>query len=92
MARVIERKADRDDVFRFRRRWLDHQKEIGMKNFGEGVVCGIVATAVMSVLMLMKSAMGFMPQLDVIQMQSTMMGVFPVMAWVVHFGNVGARG
>jgi hypothetical protein len=54
-------------------------------NIGKGILGGIVATAVMSALMLMKSAMGIMPQLDVIQMLSMMMGVSIAMAWVVHF-------
>lgn len=56
-----------------------------MGNIGKGILGGIVATAVMSALMLMKSAMGIMPQLDVIQMLSMMMGVSIAMAWVVHF-------
>ncbi len=60
-----------------------------MESYSKGVLGGIVATAVMSALMLMKSAMGFMPQLDVIQMLSTMMSVSPVIAWFVHFG-IGA--
>ena len=56
-----------------------------MGNIGRGILGGIVATAVMSALMLMKSAMGVMPQLDVIQMMSMMMGVVPGVAWVAHF-------
>lgn len=56
-----------------------------MGNIGKGILGGIVATAVMSALMLMKGAMGVMPQLDVIQMMSMMMGVSTAMAWVVHF-------
>lgn len=60
-----------------------------MGKFGKGVLGGVVATAVMSALMLIKGAMGLMPQLDVIQMLSKMMGVSPAMAWVVHFG-IGA--
>lgn len=60
-----------------------------MGKIGKGILAGIVATAVMSALMLMKSAMGLMPQLDVIQMLSMMMGISVPMAWVVHFG-IGA--
>ena len=60
-----------------------------MGKISKGVLGGIVATAVMTALTLMKNAMGVMPQLDVIQMLSTMMGVSIVMAWVVHFG-IGA--
>ena len=58
-------------------------------NIVKGILGGIVATAVLSGLMLMKSAMGVMPQLDVIQMLSTMMGVSTAVAWMVHFG-IGA--
>lgn len=56
-----------------------------MGNVGRGIVGGLVATAVMSALMLMKAAMGVMPQLDVIAMLAGMMGVSAVIAWVVHF-------
>lgn len=56
---------------------------------GKGMIGGIAATAVLSGLMLMKSAMGVMPQLDVIQMLSMMMGVSLAVAWMLHFG-IGA--
>ncbi len=56
-----------------------------MGNVGRGIVGGLVATAVMSALMLMKAAMGVLPQLDVIAMLAGMMGVSAVIAWVVHF-------
>ncbi len=54
-------------------------------NIGKGILGGLAGTAVMSALMLMKSAMGVMPQLDVIHMLSGMMGVSAAMAWVIHF-------
>lgn len=60
-----------------------------MSGIGRGIFGGIVATAVMSGLMLMKSAMGLMPQLDVIQMLSMMLGVSLAVAWAMHFG-IGA--
>ena len=56
-----------------------------MGNIGKGILGGLVGTAVMSALMLMKSAMGLMPELDVIQMLSGMMGVSAGIAWVIHF-------
>ena len=56
-----------------------------MGNVGRGIVGGLVGTAVMSALMLMKTAMGVMPELDVIAMLAGMMGVSAVIAWVVHF-------
>ncbi len=56
-----------------------------MGHIGKGVVGGLAGTAVMSVLMVMKSAMGLMPELDVIHMLSGMMGVSAGIAWVIHF-------
>ena len=58
-------------------------------NIGKGILGGIVATAVLSGLMLMKNAMGIMPQLDIIKMLSSMMGVSMAVAWMAHFG-IGA--
>ena len=56
-----------------------------MGNVGKGILGGVVGTAVMSAMMLVKSAMGVMPELDVIHMLSGMMGVPSAMAWVIHF-------
>lgn len=58
-------------------------------NIGKGILGGIVATAVLSGLMLMKGGMGIMPQLDIIKMLSSMMGVSLAVAWMAHFG-IGA--
>ena len=56
-----------------------------MNNIVRGFVAGFVATVVLSVLMLMKSLMGLMPELDVIAMLSGMMGTGPAMGWLGHF-------
>lgn len=58
-----------------------------MTNVGKGMVAGLAATAVLSALMLMKSAMGLMPQLDMIGMLGRMMGAAgsPAVGWIVHF-------
>lgn len=56
-----------------------------MGNFGKGILGGLVGTAVLSALMLMKTAMGVMPQLDVIRMLAGMMGISSAMAWGIHF-------
>ncbi len=56
-----------------------------MNNIGRGFIAGFVATVVLSALMLMKSATGLMPQLDVIAMLSGMMGSSSAMAWIAHF-------
>jgi len=56
-----------------------------MNNIGKGLIAGFVATVVLSMLMLMKSAMGLMPELDVVAMLSGMMGTGPAMGWLGHF-------
>lgn len=56
-----------------------------MSNLVKGVLAGIVATMVLSVLMLMKNMMGLMPELDVIRMLAGMMGVATGVAWAIHF-------
>lgn len=50
-----------------------------------GVVAGLIATAVLSALMLLKGMMGVMPDLDVIAMLSGMMGAGAAMGWIGHF-------
>lgn len=56
-----------------------------MGNISKGVVAGLAGTAALSILMVMKSMMGVMPQLDVIGMLGNMMHVPPAVAWVIHF-------
>lgn len=59
----------------------------GSTDIGKGMIAGLAATVVLSVLMLMKTAMGLMPQLDMIGMLSRMMGSpnTPAIGWAVHF-------
>ncbi len=56
-----------------------------MNNIGRGIVSGLAATAVLSMIMVAKGMMGLMPQLDVIGMLSSMMNTAPAMGWVMHF-------
>lgn len=56
-----------------------------MTNAGRGIVAGLVATAVLSMIMLAKGMMGLMPELDVIAMLSSMMNTAPVVGWIMHF-------
>lgn len=51
----------------------------------KGLAAGFIATLVLSMMMVIKSMIGLMPQLDVIAMLSGMLGVSAVIAWVVHF-------
>ena len=55
-------------------------------NYVTGIVAGFVATVVLSALMLMKQMMGLMPQLNPIEMLTTMAGAStPAVGWVMHF-------
>ena len=55
-------------------------------NFLKGFAAGFVATVVLSALMVMKSMMGLMPELDVIAILSNMMGASsPAIGWAAHF-------
>lgn len=58
-----------------------------MKNFPKAMVAGLVATIVLSLLFVMKDAMGIMPQLDLLRMIAGMMGMSdaPMAGWAVHF-------
>lgn len=48
-----------------------------MQKIVAGLVAGFIATVVLSVMMVAKSMMGIMPELDVIAMLSTMMVRLP---------------
>ena len=58
---------------------------------GFGLAAGFVATVVLSILMLIKSAIAMMPKLDAIGMLSGMANAYvglqpePVVGWVAHF-------
>lgn len=57
-----------------------------MTRLGNGIFAGFVATIVLSALMVMKTMMGMMPGLDVVQMLTTMSGAQSVLAgWIMHF-------
>lgn len=56
-----------------------------MKIHWKGAVAGFVATVALSGLMVMKSAMGLMPELNVIRMLGQMSGTGPMGGWVIHF-------
>ncbi|PKL95824.1 MAG: hypothetical protein CVV18_04005 [Gammaproteobacteria bacterium HGW-Gammaproteobacteria-8] len=56
-----------------------------MNNYMRGIIAGLVATIVLSVLMYMKGMMGVMPELDIISMLAGKMGGSAMMGWVAHF-------
>ena len=57
-----------------------------MKSFSKAMMAALVATVVLSLLMVMKSAMGIMPQLDLARMIAGVMGMpdVPAVGWLVH--------
>lgn len=56
-----------------------------MSNASRGMLAGFAATLVLSAIMVMKSMMGLMPQLDVSAMLSNMMGSTGTGGWIAHF-------
>jgi uncharacterized membrane protein YagU involved in acid resistance len=53
---------------------------------GTGIAAGLVATVVLSVMMLMRRSMGLMPELDPIAMITAMAGASsPAVGWIGHF-------
>jgi len=57
-----------------------------MTDIPKGMLAGLVATIVLSVLMVLKAMMGLMPQLDLPKMIAGMMGSpdMPLIGWIVH--------
>ncbi len=56
-----------------------------MANASKGIIAGLVATLVLSMIMLAKGMMGVMPGLNVIAMLSSMMHASPIFGWIAHF-------
>lgn len=58
-----------------------------MKNYLKGMTAGLIATLVLSALMVMKTMMGVMPGFDLPAMIAGMMGMpgTPIVGWVAHF-------
>jgi hypothetical protein len=58
---------------------------VNTSDYGKGIIAGFAATVVLSAIMLMKQAMGLMPEVNPIRTISDMLGVPPGIGWVVHF-------
>ncbi|MDZ7803536.1 DUF6789 family protein [Thiohalophilus sp.] len=56
-----------------------------MKNVTNGLMAGLTATVVLSILMVLKGMMGLMPDLNVIAMLSAQMSSGAAMGWLAHF-------
>ena len=54
-------------------------------NIKAGIISGFVATIALSIIMVVKTKMGVMPELNAIKMLADMMGASLVMGWVAHF-------
>ncbi len=50
-----------------------------------GLIAGFVGSVVLAVMFVMKGMIGILPQMDIIQMLSNMMGMPSIMGWVAHF-------
>lgn len=55
-----------------------------MNKILSGILAGLVATIVLSVLMTVKSMMGLMPDVDIINMLAQQMGGGAVIGWIAH--------
>jgi len=55
-----------------------------MNRNARGLIAGIIATAVLSALMLLKGAMGMLPQFNVIAMLANTLGGGPIVGWIAH--------
>ena len=56
------------------------------EKYGKGLLAGLAATVVLSAIMIMKQAMGLMPELNPIEMITKMSGSStPLMGWMEHF-------
>lgn len=56
-----------------------------MNNNVRGIIAGLIATVVLSVLMVAKGMMGVMPDFNVIAMLASQMGGSMAIGWTVHF-------
>jgi hypothetical protein len=56
-----------------------------MSNSLRGMIAGLVATIVLSVVMELKASMGLWPELSLIQLLSNLGSITPVQAWMDHF-------
>ncbi len=56
-----------------------------MNKIAAGLVAGLIATVILSAMILAKGMMGVMSELDVIGMLSFMMGASAAMGWLGHF-------
>ena len=61
-----------------------------MNNLTQGLIAGLIATVVMSAMLLAKNMMGIMPELDIITMLTGMMKMGDAVSWVAHvvYGTV----
>ena len=56
-----------------------------MNKLTSGIIAGLVATIVLSVMMVAKGMMGVMPGLNVIHMLAGMIGASAIVGWLMHF-------
>lgn len=71
---------------------LQHLKAFNRAHIGKSLQADLIATIVLSSLMLMKSLMGIMPELDLPMMIAGMMGTEnrPLLGWAVQAKTINA--
>jgi uncharacterized membrane protein YagU involved in acid resistance len=60
-------------------------RRIAVKTYINGIMAGLAATIVLSVLMIIKAKMGVMPDVNVIAMLAHQMNGGPAIGWLAHF-------
>jgi hypothetical protein len=53
--------------------------------YRNGLVAGFAGSVMLAIIFILKSMMGFMPELDIIVMLGVMMGMPAIMGWIAHF-------
>jgi len=53
--------------------------------YRNGLVAGFAGSAMLAIIFILKSMMGFMPEMDIIMMLIVMMGMPAIMGWIAHF-------
>ncbi len=56
-----------------------------MQTIPRGIVAGLVATGVLSLIMILKAALGLWPQINVIAQLASLLGAPMLLGWLAHF-------
>jgi len=56
-----------------------------MQTIPRGIVAGLVATVVLSLIMILKAAVGLLPQVNIVALLATLLGAPMLIGWLAHF-------